>query len=90
MREFFAARVLAPFVTRRFYCSWPRVLAAAFALVAALPLAAQSTSSWTGSASSDWGDSANWTNGVPNSTLDAVATAAGAPPLVLGSYESAA
>lgn len=59
---------------------------ATLAFLTALPLAAQSTSTWTGSASSDWGDPANWTNGVPDATVDAVVPNVGVPPLVLGTF----
>lgn len=37
-----------------------------------LPALAQSTTSWKGSASSYWSNSANWTNGIPNSGKAAV------------------
>src|ERR1041384_3725862 len=43
-----------------------------FLVLTLMPLAARAQTSWKGTTSTDWSDSANWTAGVPSSIVDAI------------------
>jgi hypothetical protein len=51
-----------------------------FFLTLGLPSYGQTT--WTGGTNTDWGDSNNWTNGLPNSTTDVTINNTGNPPII--------
>ncbi len=53
-----------------------QLLCGVLAVLACFSTVISAQTTWTGAASSAWGDPANWTNGVPNASTDATIAAA--------------
>ncbi len=51
-----------------------------FTFVLAVPQVLAATTTWNGSAGSDWSTPSNWSNGVPGATSDVVLTGSGSQP----------